>query len=96
MKDKTTSSDIPLWTIAVTIGNATFYGQSSVEVLEQIKQGDYSIPDSVFDYKVRMASRAEVAGFHLVFWDATSFILAAEAAGIWQVEFNERNAQGGA
>lgn len=87
---------IPDWTIAITISDATYYDTSSVGILTQIKQGDFSIPESVFQYKVNMATRAKVAGFYLVFWDATSFILAAESAGLWQVEFNERNAQGGA
>jgi hypothetical protein len=87
------SQDLPEWTISVKMENSFYVGSTAEEILKQIKQADFSIPSSVYEYKLRAARRAQVMGHHLIFWDATSFLMAAQTAGLLKVTFNFENAK---
>ena len=88
---KMKNDNVEAWVLSISVDTVTYYGSSAENVLKQLKMSDWSIPSSVFEYKTRAAQRAQVLGYHLVFWDATSFILAAQSAGLLTVRFNPNN-----
>jgi len=82
-------SDLPEWSVRATFTDGeTYSGRDATDLLLRLKSEDFTLPSSLLDYKTNTARRAEVFGVHLLFWDATSFLLAMQSAGFCEVEFN--------
>ena len=71
-----------------------YEAETAYEILEQMKERDWHIPKTVYDFKLNVARRCQVLGVILVFWDATSFLLALENAGKIEIKWDfEKNSK---
>lgn len=73
--------------VALEYDGATTYHHTARDAVAFLAGMDWDMPDTVLDYKVGVAQRCQVLGYHLLFWDATSFLLSGEHAGLWKVSF---------
>ena len=73
--------------IILTWDESDTYHPTAEAAVHYLAALDWEMPDSVLDYKRGVAQRATVLGFHLLFWDYTSFLLAGQSAGVWKVSF---------
>ena len=73
--------------VVLTVDEVDHEFSTSYEAVEFLTRLDWDLPASVLAYKHNVTERALVRGIHLVYWDATSFLQAGAAAGIWKVEF---------
>tara|TARA_R100000278_G_C5343442_1_gene119124 strand:+ start:131 stop:388 length:258 start_codon:yes stop_codon:yes gene_type:complete len=68
-----------------------YEGSTAVSILAQMKRDDWHVPKTVYDFKINVARRCTVLGETLLFWDATSFLLALENAGKVEIKWDLEN-----
>ena len=68
---------------------------SSTAVVAYLKDLDWDIPESVLAFKQGVAERTLCGGEYLLYWDATSFLLAGAEAGLWGISFTLHEGKGG-
>lgn len=74
--------------VVLTIDEADTSHETTAHAVSFLCSLDWDMPRDVLDYKQGVANRALVQGFHLLFWDATSFLLAGQHAGLWKVRLD--------
>ena len=68
--------------VTVELNDGTRYeGMDAVSVVTQMRLRDWDIPESNIDFKDNMVRRIQMTGYTIVYWDATSFLMALSELG---------------
>ena len=68
--------------ITVRLSDGTEYeGIDAISVVTQMRLRDWDIPESNLDFKDNMVRRIQMTGYTIVYWDATSFLMALAELG---------------
>ncbi len=73
-------------TMLITMSTGEVLSGTPEDIIHALKLRDWAGPQSVLEFKKNVENRTLVGGIALLYWDATSFLLAMEAAGLCKVE----------
>ena len=73
-------------TMLITMKCGEVLSGTPEDIIYALKLSDWAGPHSVLEFKKNVENRTLVGGVALLYWDATSFLLAMEAAGLCKVE----------
>lgn len=60
----------------VTDSGIIYEGDSAFDVVLQMRLRDWSIPETNIDFKDNIVRRIQMTGYTILYWDATSFLMA--------------------
>ena len=68
--------------VTVELNDGTLYeGMDAFSVVTQMRLRDWDIPESNIDFKDNRVRRIQMTGYTIVYWDATSFLMALAELG---------------
>ena len=64
-----------------TSDGVEYEGNDAIAVVTQMRLRDWDIPETNIDFKDNMVRRIQMTGYTIVYWDATSFLMALAELG---------------
>lgn len=65
----------------MTNSHVLYEADTAVELVGQMRLSDWEIPENNIDFKDNVVRRIQMTGYTIIYWDATSFLMALSELG---------------
>jgi hypothetical protein len=66
---------------AMTTDDVLYEADSAYNLVKQMRLRDWEIPTHNIEFKDNMVRRIQMTGYTIIYWDATSFLMALDELG---------------
>lgn len=75
---------------AMTRGGVLYEADSAYNVVKQMRLRDWEIPENNIEFKDNVVRRIQMTGYTIIYWDATSFLMALDELGFIELSIGGR------
>jgi hypothetical protein len=70
---------------AITREGVSYESENAFNIVKQMRLRDWEIPEDNIEFKDNVVRRIQMTGYTIIYWDATSFLMALSELGFIQL-----------